>query len=65
CVGGLFHSISSIIITMKIKKIVEKHEFLYNLTRKSFMDFLVFFNKTINIVKRMPMSKIVLVLKYQ
>ncbi|MHC2452007.1 galactitol-specific phosphotransferase system IIB component [Bacillus altitudinis] len=31
--GGLFHSISSIIITMKIKKIVEKHEFLYNLSR--------------------------------
>ncbi|PYH26129.1 hypothetical protein US8_03409 [Bacillus altitudinis] len=30
--GGLFHSISSTIITMKIKKIVEKHEFLYNLS---------------------------------
>ncbi|VXB01369.1 hypothetical protein BACI348_30022 [Bacillus altitudinis] len=36
-----------------------------NWTRKFLMDFLVFFNKTINIVKRMPMSKIVLVLKYQ
>lgn len=29
------------------------------------MDFLVFFNKTINFMKRMPISKIVLVLKYQ
>lgn len=36
-----------------------------NWTRKSFMDFLVFFNKTINFMKRMPISKIVLVLKYQ
>lgn len=36
-----------------------------NWTRKSFMDFLLFFNKTINIMKEMPISKIVLVLKYQ
>ncbi|MGX1449571.1 hypothetical protein ACUXOD_003358, partial [Bacillus sp. 153480037-1] len=35
---GLFHvfpSISSIIMMVKIKKIVEKHEFLYNLSGMS------------------------------